>query len=35
MPENDDEAFDTGPLEGSMVRNIPYKPEYQKFTSLE
>ena len=30
MPENNDEAFDTGPLEGSIVRNIPYKPEYQK-----
>jgi hypothetical protein len=30
MPINNDEAFDTGPLEGSIVRNIPYKPEYQK-----
>ena len=30
LPPNDDEAFDTGPLEGSVLRNIPYKPEYQK-----
>jgi hypothetical protein len=30
MPVNNDEAFDTGPLEGSIVRNIPYKPRYQK-----
>jgi len=30
MPINNDEAFDTGPLEGSIVRNIPYKPQYQK-----
>ena len=30
MPINNDEAFDTGPLEGSIVKNIPYKPEYQK-----
>ena len=30
LPPNDDEAFDTGPLEGSVVRNIPYKPEDQK-----
>ena len=30
MPVNNDEAFDTGPLEGSVVRNIPYKPKYQK-----
>jgi len=30
MPLNDDEAFDTGPMEGSIVRNIPYKPKYQK-----
>ncbi len=30
MPINNDEAFDTGPLEGSTVRNIPYKPQYQK-----
>jgi hypothetical protein len=30
MPINNDEAFDTGPMEGSVVRNIPYKPEFQK-----
>jgi hypothetical protein len=30
MPINNDDAFDTGPLEGSVVRGIPYKPEYQK-----
>jgi hypothetical protein len=30
MPLNNDEAFDTGPLEGSIVKNIPYKPQYQK-----
>jgi len=30
MPINNDQAFDTGPLEGSIVRNIPYQPEYQK-----
>jgi hypothetical protein len=30
IPKNDDEAFDTGPIEGSVVRHIPYKPEYQK-----
>jgi hypothetical protein len=30
MPVNNDEAFDTGPLEGSIVRNIPYRPQYQK-----
>lgn len=30
LPKNNDEGFDTGPLEGSVVKNIPYKPEYQK-----
>jgi hypothetical protein len=30
IPKNDGEAFDTGPLEGSIVKNIPYKPRYQK-----
>jgi hypothetical protein len=29
LPPNDDEAFDTGPLEGSVLRNVPYKPAYQ------
>lgn len=30
LPKNNDEGFDTGPLEGSVVKNIPYKPDYQK-----
>ena len=30
LPPSDDEAFDTGPPEGSLVKGIPYKPEYQK-----
>ncbi len=29
-PPNNDEAFDTGPLEGSRLTAVPYKPEYQK-----
>lgn len=30
MGPGTDEAFDTGPLEGSYLKGIPYKPEYQK-----
>ena len=30
LPPDDDAAFDTGPLEGSYLKGVPYKPEYQK-----
>ena len=29
LPPSDDEAFDTGPPEGALVKNIPYRPQYQ------